>query len=84
MCECERMSRPKGSQNGVRKNDKPVSQQEITDYLKGLNQVVASTAVSFDTERMKAISIANYLKWFALRGIHVYQEKGRYLVLFRK
>jgi len=74
------MGRQKGSKNGITKTSKPVSEQDINDHLEGLNRVTESAVVSIDTDRMKAIAIANYLEWFKERGITVVQKKGRYVV----
>jgi hypothetical protein len=50
------------------------TQQEIQDYLEGLNRTHRSWAMTSESERAKAIGIANYVKWFKERNIHIYED----------
>lgn len=52
------------------------SEQEIADYLKGLNRVVAAAVVTSYTVAAKAKGIANYQRWFKEHGITIYEDRS--------
>ena len=57
--------------------DKPTPlQQEIADYLAGLNRVVSAALVTAETAAAKEKGIANYKRWFKLHGIAIYEERS--------
>lgn len=50
------------------------TQQDIKDYLDGLNRTEQGSILTRDSERLGAIAIANYQKWFKHFGIPIYQD----------
>ena len=62
---------PKGG--GGSKEEQP-SEQEIQDYLTGLNRTEHGSLLTSDSVRLQALAIANYQKWFKSHHIPLYRE----------
>ena len=54
---------------------KAPTQQEIQDYLDGLNRTNNGVVVSADTARLEAIAVKNYCIWFEQHGIDIYRDE---------
>ena len=52
------------------------TEQEIADYLAGLNRVVSAALVTAETAAAKEKGIANYKRWFKSHGIAIYEERS--------
>src|SRR2546429_8893256 len=56
-------------------SDQP-TEQEIADYLAGLNRVVSAALVTAETAAAKAKGIANYKRWFKSHGIAICEDRS--------
>jgi hypothetical protein len=52
----------------------PPSEQEIRDYLAGLNRTEQGCLLTSDSVRFHTLAINNYRRWFSQHGIAIYQE----------
>jgi len=65
----------KADKTEERMSDQP-TEQEIADYLAGLNRIVSAALVTSETAAAKEKGIANYQRWFASHGLAIMQEKS--------
>ena len=56
-------------------SDQP-TEQEIADYLAGLNRVVSAALVTSETAAAKEKGIANYKRWFRSHGIAITEDRS--------